>query len=138
MSSLSLKLLILILFIENITSDDLPFGSECRYSDELFGTCSNLRNCPVIFNQIQRKVLARNDIVFCNDQLRLICCPDMEDHKIEQTTEKPNSKRRGLIPSTTAAIYNETPIRTTPHAEVPRISDLSKKTVDCSLVPIKI
>ncbi|XP_070509162.1 ovochymase-like [Chironomus tepperi] len=127
MSSLSLKLLFLILFIDNITSNDLPFGSECQYNDGLSGTCTNVRGCPTIFNQIQRKLLDRNDIVFCNNQLRLICCPDMDDHRMEQSTERMTTKKRGTIPPTTASTTSVTPIEITRHVQRPRISELKCK-----------
>ncbi|KAL7042181.1 hypothetical protein ACKWTF_001052 [Chironomus riparius] len=123
MNSLSLKFLILILFIKNITSDDLSFGSECRYNDGLYGTCTNIRSCPIIFSQIQRKVLDRNDIIFCNSQLRLICCPEIEDNRMEMTTLRTTSRRRGPIPPATAATHNEKPIETTRHVQVTRISE---------------
>jgi len=110
--------------IKNIASVDLPFESECKYSDGLYGTCTQIGSCPLILSQLQRKVINRNDIILCNKQLRLICCPSMEDHRMEQTTISATSKGRQTIPPATDA----TPIETLHRLnQVPRISELSKK-----------
>ena len=67
----TLKIILLVLFIKNIKSENLSLGATCHGSE---GSCVAINDCSSIEEKLKNHQVKIVDVV-CNQFLRYVCCP---------------------------------------------------------------
>lgn len=69
------QLLIFILIVSGIKSEDLSSGSKCQTNDGIEGNCVVIDSCNILRDKLRNGTIRTSQVTVCNNQMRYVCCP---------------------------------------------------------------
>ncbi|XP_070509278.1 venom protease-like [Chironomus tepperi] len=87
MRSLTINIIFVFFAILNSVNSNLPNGAPCTLKNGTAGVCVEISSCPIVRNQLARRLINRSQVTVCNKPKRFLCCPSPPAE--EETTIEP-------------------------------------------------